>query len=79
MKLVEITLTLHPSQRMGWNKWNCTIDGEQRIVTSDKVQFVAKDFEDMSKHFDTKECVDIKISWNRSAGIDARGNPIYYD
>jgi hypothetical protein len=79
MQLVEITLTLHPSQRMGWNKWNCTIDGEQRIVTSDKVQFAANTFENLSSKFNVDECVDVNIHWSEGFYLNAQVIRVYHD
>ncbi len=61
------------------NKWACTIEGEQRLVTSGRVQFHAPRFDNIHSRFDVNECVDVKMCWTKRSGVDVHGNPTYYD
>jgi hypothetical protein len=79
MNLIEITLTLRPSQKVSMNKWKCTIDGEERLVTSDRVQFHSNDFENISRRFNIKECVDVSMHWHVDYYLDSRGIRVYHD
>lgn len=79
MKEVTITIKLHPSQYVSHNKWKCTINGEERLVTHCVVQFSSFNFEDISSKFKLDECIEVSIDWKRDYFIDTHGNPHYHD
>ena len=79
MNKVEVRLRLLPKQRVADNKWKCTINGEERLVTCDDVVFHADSLDNVSRRFDQSECLDVRIAWRREYGLSATGTLEVYD
>jgi hypothetical protein len=76
---VRVRLELRPEQKRSLNKWECTIDGETREVTSSSIEFHSESFLNISRRFKIEECGEVTMKWiNTNFAVDAFGNPIYF-
>ena len=58
---VEVTLVLKGWQRRGYNKWACTIRGEDRVVTQKSVSFIHFPLKTVHESFVIDECESFVI------------------
>ena len=61
-KSVKVNVTLKPEMHVGYNKWMITVNGEKRLVTSDRVEWYAHTVEEAAKSFNTSEIISFNIS-----------------
>lgn len=77
--LFRVDLTLKDIQRVGFNIYKCTLDGERREVLDKHVRFHLTDLTKISSTFDLDELESVSITWtNTNFGTDGHGNKIYF-
>ena len=59
---VHVKITLKPEMQQGDNKWNCTINGEKRLVLMQNVEFLTQDIESAIAGIDQSELEEIVIT-----------------
>jgi hypothetical protein len=62
MSPVQVSLTLKESQYRGYNKWECTINGEVRLVTLQRVTYYVADFDAVMLTFKKSEVKEVLIA-----------------
>lgn len=62
--MITVTVMLKPSARKAINKWECHIYGEKRMVTQQKVMWVATDLKTAYESFKPFDVLAYRIEFN---------------
>jgi len=61
---IEVTLELKPYMQIAFNHWKCTINGEDRDVSSSTVRYHLMTFEGIEHTFVPGQIKKVTIEWH---------------